>query len=723
MDFTYCSKNIPNNQPYSINTYDYNGYNNNYWNINNNNNQFMIVGDNKEFNYNLDLFNQLPNNSPSLRKSEPSSINKHLTFNTFQNNGLINQPKYGNNNNFASNNRKALYTSINYHGQKTDYVPKKHKKIKPSTKKYPKNYHQIYNPNNYPLIEEGSYKYDGALDQYPFSTDSFQNFNNYFTSQETINYPITSSENYTQAPSTIIDSNINEINTNPQNAYGEYNNTKNYENYENIINQQKQKNNNTNTNANFDFQSPNNNINYDFSQNNNINNDAQQFSSNQTQNYLKDIFGNDYQDNNINQTVQQNNQYPPSQNTTDVNNTVDKNKDQTNLDTSTNDTINTEINFYFKTIPENCYTLKGGYYFHVTGLHNIGSTCYMNATLQCLMHVSPLIDYFIFVYPKQCQEIKQINKSVETEGKISGAFYGLLKAISAKGIQRKRLNIPLGSNNYLQNKGSFINAVSPEIFQRTVGAYNPLFRNLEANDSKDLILYLLQIMHQELNYYTLRKPFTGYPNQTDKDNTYQTFVASYDVTNRSIISDLFYGTSENTTHCKTCNRVIYNFQKFEFLSFGMYKYNQKEFNLYNGFEDYSKVDVLQGDNQYYCNNCRKLCDADIRTQIYIPPKNLLINLDFGKNKIYMPKTINYDEQIDITRFISNQDEKIIGARYQILGVCSHYGDSGSYGHYIAYCRDKKNKTWYKFNDSMVSTCTKEEIKYGGNPYLLLYERI
>ena len=155
----------------------------------------------------------------------------------------------------------------------------------------------------------------------------------------------------------------------------------------------------------------------------------------------------------------------------------------------------------------------------------------------------------------------------------------------------------------------------------------------------------------------------------------------------------------------------------------MYKYNQKEFNLYNGFEDYSKVDVLQGDNQYYCNNCRKLCDADIRTQIYIPPKNLLINLDFGKNKIYMPKTINYDEQIDITRFISNQDEKIKGARYQILGVCSHYGDSGSYGHYIAYCRNKKNKTWYKFNDSMVSTCTKEEIKYGGNPYLLLYERI
>ena len=716
MDFSYSSKNIPNNQPYSINTYDYNGYNNNYWNINNNNNQFMIVGDDKGFNYNLDSFNQLPNNSPSLRKSEPLSINKHLTFNTFQNNDIINQTIYGNNNNNALNNKKALITSNNSYGQKKNYLPKKQVKLNPSTQKYKKKYHPILHANNYPLIEGGTFKYDS-----PYSTDSFQNYNNYFPGQEQISYPMTSNENYTQAPTTIIDSNINEIYTNPQNVYEEYssttqyndNNDKNYEYDENIINQHNQK--NAGSNANFDFRNPNDGVDYDYPQNNNINGDAQLFSSDQTQNCLKD--------NNTNQTVQQQYQYSPGQNTTDVNNTVDKNKEQTNLDTSTNDTTNTEISFSFKTIPENCYTLKGGYYFHGTGLHNIGSTCYMNATLQCLMHVSPLIDYFFNVYRKQCQEIKQINKSVETEGKISGAFYGLLKAIDAKGIQRKKLNISLGSNNYLQNKGSFINAVSPEIFQRTVGTYNPLFRNLEANDSKDLILYLLQIMHQELNYYTLRKPFTGYPNQTDKDNTYQTFVTSYDVTNRSIISDLFYGTSENTTHCKTCNRIIYNFQKFEFLSFGMYKYNQKEFNLYNGFEDYSKVDVLQGDNQYYCNNCRKLCDADIRTQIYIPPKNLLINLDFGKNKIYMPKTINYDEQIDVTRFISNQDEKNKGARYQILGVCSHYGDSGSYGHYIAYCRNKINKTWYKFNDSMVSTCTKEEIKYGGNPYLLLYERI
>ena len=386
-----------------------------------------------------------------------------------------------------------------------------------------------------------------------------------------------------------------------------------------------------------------------------------------------------------------------------------------------NYTDNIRANNPFKTIPKDCYTLKFNYYFHKTGLHNIGSTCYMNATLQCLLHVSPLVEYFIFIYPKQYKDINKINESIETKGKISNSFFEIIKSISENGKQNNSINSQ-NSNYYLyQYRSSYNdNAVSPEKFQRAVGTFNPLFRNLEANDSKDLILYLLQIMHQELNYYTLNQPFTGYPNQLDRENTLQVFIESYDKLNKSIISDLFYGTNENITKCLGCGRVIYNFQKFEFISFGMFKYNHKNFNIYNGFEDNSSIEKLEGDNKYYCNNCKGSRDAEICTKIFKSPKFLVINLDYGKNKMYMPSSINYDEEIDITRFINKPESTI---RYRILCVCSHYGDSGSYGHYIAYCKHLKESRWYKFNDSLVSQCSKEEIKYGGNPYLLLYERI
>ena len=194
---------------------------------------------------------------------------------------------------------------------------------------------------------------------------------------------------------------------------------------------------------------------------------------------------------------------------------------------------------------------------------------------------------------------------------------------------------------------------------------------------------------------------------------------SYDVVNFSIISDLFYGTNETTTKCQNCQKYIYNFQKFEFMIFGVQFYDKKEFNIYNGFDDYTKIDKLTGDNQYYCNNCKKLCDAEMFTKILIPPKHLLINIDYGKNKKFMPKSVKYGETIDITKYMSFDYGKPI--KYKILGICSHLGISGSSGHYIAYCRNKQNGKWYQFNDSFVTQCKLEEINNGGNPYLLLYE--
>ena len=369
---------------------------------------------------------------------------------------------------------------------------------------------------------------------------------------------------------------------------------------------------------------------------------------------------------------------------------------------------------------EKSFKLPNNYYFYKIGLQNIGSTCYMNATLQCLLHVNTLLSYFINKYHLERATLQKLNDSVSTKGRISQAFFEIIKSIF-RAEKNKLNNYYQSSTSDISNISSFDNSVSPDKFQKTVGMYNPQFKNLEANDSKDLILYLLQIMHQELNYNTKNPSSNAYPNQYDRQQTFQAFIRSYEATNNSIISNLFFGTSENLTKCEVCQKIIYNFQKFEFLTFGVFKYNGREFNLYNGFEDYCKPSKLTGDNQYYCNNCKKLCDALISTKIFFPPENLLINIDYGKNKMYMPSSIKYDHEIDITKYLSwNYGRNV---KYRIICVCSHYGDSGSFGHYIAYCKDKKNSKWYQFNDSIISECDANQIRYGGTPYLLLYERI
>ena len=350
--------------------------------------------------------------------------------------------------------------------------------------------------------------------------------------------------------------------------------------------------------------------------------------------------------------------------------------------------------------------------FHFNGLINIGSTCYMNATLQCLLHVSELVEYFLKEFPNDFKSLCQKNNQVPSKGNISKAFYDLIRGVYPKNEETSRFSTKtFGSRNNTP--------VSPDKFQKVLGYYNSQFRNFEANDSKDLILYLFQTMHAELNYLGDVNPNLGHPNQYDRVNTFQFFILTYDKTNFSIISKIFYGTYENMTKCRECQKVLYNFQKFEFISFSMFDYKGKIFNIYNGFEDFQKMSLLTGDNQFYCNNCKKLCDAELYTKIILPPNKLLINIDYGKNKKFIPSNIKLDDEIDITKYVNFNFGFPI--KYRLIGICTHIGSSGSYGHYIAYCKHPSGR-WFIFNDSKVNEVSKNSI-CSGNPYLLLYEKI
>ena len=359
----------------------------------------------------------------------------------------------------------------------------------------------------------------------------------------------------------------------------------------------------------------------------------------------------------------------------------------------------------------------------------------MNATLQCLLHVSDLIVYFIDEYPKDQKTLLNINKYSQSGGDISRAFFNLVMGVcdeeNLENLSNSKIKImnPVTKNKFHGFGGflggwgnsSYNNAFSPDDFKRTLGLHNPQFRKFEANDFKDLILYLLQTMHEELNYFgDKNQRVNSIPNQYNMFETYTHFSTIYNSNNFSKISVLFYGTYINSTICDKCHYVLYNFQKFEFISFAMFNYHKKRFTLYDGFNDNAKSSKLTGNNQLFCKVCNKLQDADTSCKIFEPPFKLLICIDYGKNKKYQPSRVDFDEVIDITQFVDfNYNQKI---KYRILGVCTHYGYSGAYGHYIAFCRNNKENKWYEFNDSSVSECSKNSI-YKGSPYLLLYERI
>ena len=326
------------------------------------------------------------------------------------------------------------------------------------------------------------------------------------------------------------------------------------------------------------------------------------------------------------------------------------------------------------------------YIFPIKGLNNIGSNNYMNAILQCLLHVNDLVVYFIDEFPKDQKTLLNINKDASTGGDISRAFYNLIMGVCEWEDMNKnrKLNPKEINKSYSFNSLGFFgdgkiynyndsNAYSPEEFLRTLEVYNPQFRKFEVNEPKDLILYILQTMHKELNYFgNINQRLKYIPNQYDLSQVYSYFSTNYNTNNFSKISLLFYGTYINTTKCSVCQKILYIFQKFEFISFEMSNYNEKKFNLIDGFKDISGIHLLKGDNKFFCQICNRKQDAETIYKIFEFPNYLLINIDYGKNKKYHPSSVEFDDIIDITQFAAfNPKQKKI--KYQILCVCTYYG--------------------------------------------------
>ena len=343
-------------------------------------------------------------------------------------------------------------------------------------------------------------------------------------------------------------------------------------------------------------------------------------------------------------------------------------------------------------------------FFSKKGLNNVGLTCYMNSTLQCLLHIPELSYYFLNIYIQFKADHSTIIKKTESKGRISAEYYSMVKEIFSNSYDW------LGRNSF-----------SPKKFNDLISKLNPQFSKYESNDAKDLIIYLLQEMHEELNYLGGEK-LKSIPkcNQLSEANAFNFFYEVNSKLNFSIISYLFWGIVKQTTICSGCHNYLYNYQYYQYLSFPLYEYAHKEFNLYRGLKDYISEETLKGDNQFYCQICKRLRDAKIYSKIYYTSRYLLINFDYGKNKKYSPNKIGFGAIICLTdEFLAI---KTAETNYELIAVSTHLGSSGNSGHYITYCKDtSKENCWYKFNDSIVTKCDFEDTKKN-SPYLLLFKK-
>ncbi|PSS09582.1 Ubiquitin carboxyl-terminal hydrolase [Actinidia chinensis var. chinensis] len=193
---------------------------------------------------------------------------------------------------------------------------------------------------------------------------------------------------------------------------------------------------------------------------------------------------------------------------------------------------------------DNTYGISGvttrGSSCGLTGLLNLGNTCFMNSAIQCLVHTPEFARYFREDY----HEINWQNP-LGMVGELALAFGDLLRKLWAPGRT----------------------PVAPRPFKAKLARFAPQFSGYNQHDSQELLAFLLDGLHEDLNRvkhkpYIKSRDADGRPDEEVADEYWANHIARND----SIIVDVFQGQYKSTLVCPVCNKISVTFDPFMYLS-------------------------------------------------------------------------------------------------------------------------------------------------------------
>lgn len=340
----------------------------------------------------------------------------------------------------------------------------------------------------------------------------------------------------------------------------------------------------------------------------------------------------------------------------------------------------------------------------VCGLINLGNTCFMNSSLQCLMNTIPLTDYFLGYDYRS--EINRDN-FLGTGGELVTAYASLVKEM------------------WLGKK----KAVEPSAFKAKLEAFAPQFYGTEQQDSQELLSCLLDGVHEDLNRvkkkpYIEDKDCDGTNDEGDAVLAWQNYLQR----DRSIIVDLFQGQLRNEIRCSECNHTSVKFDAFMYLSLPV---SDTCHSIDDCLDLFCAAEVLAGENQWYCSKCKRHVDATKKFDLWTLPPILIVHLKRFKftrsgRKKKIDRQLKYPlEGWNLSRSMKSNHGSAEKDSYDLYAVSNHSGGDLGFGHYTAMALNRFDDCWYDFNDSSSQKIdvSKSDLGSSSKCYLLFYNRV
>ena len=329
----------------------------------------------------------------------------------------------------------------------------------------------------------------------------------------------------------------------------------------------------------------------------------------------------------------------------------------------------------------------------LTGLQNLGNTCYINTCLQNLIHCTPFISRFLEISNKIFE--KNIRPCP-----ISDAFYELL--------------LQIYDNNH-NEQNDYINPCN--FVDKFCSLHNQFYGNHE-HDTQEFCRFLLQDFNCELNEVVSPSSYNKELPRSNKKEMFFNYRKDCLSKEASLITDLFIGFFSFEYICE-CGYKEYTFSQFLDLPIQMNS-NINGFDLFQMIQNnfYRKSHVDMGEN---CKFCKRTSKKNEIMRIASLPQILIISLqrinqhNGKKNEV----PVKFYEGIDLREIIDYELSDGSSTKYNLFAVSNHVGEINT-GHYYNYI--KIGKIWYCFEDSKVFQVGYQIEMNSREVYTLFYTR-
>lgn len=347
------------------------------------------------------------------------------------------------------------------------------------------------------------------------------------------------------------------------------------------------------------------------------------------------------------------------------------------------------------------------------GLRNMGNSCFMNAGLQCLSHIEPIIAYFL---TGKYKEEMNMGNPFGTKGRLVEAFARLQEVLWQENSKTQ----------------------SPKQLHRAMSDFAPyLFEGHEQQDAQEFVAMLLDGLHEDLNLIKER----ARSNETNKKDEleealemirleqengeeYMAAMAWFHhlLAHKSFFVDIFQGQLRSQLTCIGCGLTSKKYDPFLHMSLPV---ESEMTTLEEALRQFLMEETLSGSEQWGCPRCKRRVNAKKKIDIWKLPPVLVVHL---KRFEYNQRTQRFRKiqadlraplTMDLTEFVTTpQREPLV---YDVICVANHHGPFG-YGHYTATCRHPVDGRFYHFNDDNVQDLVDDRDVLSSKSYVLFLMR-